>query len=639
MKGPATPSLSVGWRLRFFWSSSGKEFVGTVLDYNAQNKHHTVKWENGPDGRTGVTATNLKEGVVTWLSAPEHDADAHLTPGAMASPVERPGAAGGSSQKKKKQKPASALAASGKKKPPENKPTEKAARPRSSETLEEVEKRIGAGTIKGICFQVLRDAGPTGLLLSEIVAQTKARGLKDWDSVNQPSNTVNACCSGDPAFVKVAPGRVGLACLGAVVSPDLAAQEEREHGEKVLYCEACRGGPFNTKGMRMHISRWCAFAKGNARGHEGVTPRAVTDKVAAAADLEASRRAATNRAAGKAGAGPSGVTTAKRHEEPAREPRTITCALCGAGPFNEKGAAMHSSRWCKAAGGAGGAGAGAGAGAGGAGSGAGGISLAGGGGFGSPLDGGFAGLFRGIGGLPFGAGSGGVGATLGIGLGSELSGLGGGSLGGVSREESLGGRKPGGKKRKAEESSGLMLPPSPPSMMRGAGSFSTGMDLAAMFGNLAGVPATGAGVAAAGAGPAAGPGFARGLIDYMARTFSGGAFSGGLSGGVLGGGGDRVKATAEQDAPVELKIDVNVYKEDGTFVAKAPLAVTSSVTLGGVKDAVAANTNGALPPNRQRLKHGGSYLPRDDERLLRDFVDVKKSGGKVSMDLTILHEA
>ena len=165
-----------------------------MLDYNAQNKHHTVKWENGPDGRTGVTATNLKEGGEAWLSAPEHDADAHH-PRRGASPVERPGAAGGSSQKKKKQKPASALAASGKKKPPENKPTEKAARPRSSETLEEVEKRIGAGTIKGICFQVLRDAGPTGLLLSEIVAQTKARGLKDWDSVNQPSNTVNACCS------------------------------------------------------------------------------------------------------------------------------------------------------------------------------------------------------------------------------------------------------------------------------------------------------------------------------------------------------------------------------------------------------------------------------------------------------------
>ena len=102
MKGPANPSLSVGWTLRFLWSSSGKDFVGTVLDYDPQNKQHTVRWVNGPDGRTGVTATNLKEGVVTWLAAPGHDADAHLIPAAMESPAGRPGAAGGSSQKKKK---------------------------------------------------------------------------------------------------------------------------------------------------------------------------------------------------------------------------------------------------------------------------------------------------------------------------------------------------------------------------------------------------------------------------------------------------------------------------------------------------------------------------------------------------------
>ena len=623
MKGPANPSLSVGWTLRFFWSSSGKDFVGTVLDYDPQNKQHTVRWVNGPDGRTCVTATNLKEGVVTWLAAPGHDADAHLIPAAMESPAGRPGAAGGSSQKKKKQKLASsALAASGKKKPPV-KPA--APKPRSTETLEEVEKRIGAGTIKGICFQVLKDAGPTGLLLSEIVAQTKARGLKDWDAVNQPSNTVNACCSSDPAFVKVAPGRVGLACLGAVESPDLAAQEEREHGEKVLYCDACRGGPFNTKGMRMHISRWCVFAKGNARGDEGVTPKAVTDKAAAAADLAAARSAAARRATGKSGAGPSGGdkdggSAPKKSEDAAAktEPKTITCVLCGAGPFNEKGAAMHSSRWCKAAGGAPESGAAA-------------PRLSGGGGFGSPLDGGFAGLFRGVGGI--GAGSGGLGATLGFGVGSELSGLGGSALGGAG----AGGAPKSSKKRKADESSGLMPPPSPPSLMRGAGSFSAGMDLAAMFGNLAGVPSAGA---AANGAAANGSGFARGLIDYMARTFSGGAFSGGVSGGVLGGGGDRVKATAEQEAPRELKIDVNVYKEDGTFVAKAPLAVTSDVTLGGVKDAVTANTNGALPPNRQRLKYADAFLPRDDRRLLRDFVeDAGKGKEKIAMDLVILHEA
>ena len=62
---------------------------------------------------------------------------------------------------------------------------------------------------------------------------------------------------------------MGLVCLGAHESPDLAAREEREHGEKVLYCEACESGPFNTKGMRMHISRWCAYASGNALEHEG----------------------------------------------------------------------------------------------------------------------------------------------------------------------------------------------------------------------------------------------------------------------------------------------------------------------------------------------------------------------------------
>ena len=212
---------------------------------------------------------------------------------------------------------------------------------------------------------------------------------------------------------------------------------------------------------------------------------------------------------------------------------------------------------------------------------------------------------------------------MGIGLGSELSGLGEGRWA-ASPAKKAWGKKARGKKRKAEESSGLMLPPSPPSMMRGAGSFSTGMDLAAMFGNPRACPRQARGSPPRVRVPPRVPASREGSSTTW-RARSRGAFSGGLSGGVLGGG-DRVKATAEQDAPVELKIDVNVYKEDGTFVAKAPLAVTSSVTLGGVKDAVAANTNGALPPNRQRLKHGGSYLPRDDERLLRDFVDVKKSG-------------
>ena len=52
--------------------------------------------------------------------------------------------------------------------------------------------------------------------------------------MRQPSNTVNACCSGDPAFVKVAPARVGLACLGAFESKEIADEEEKAAGEDPL---------------------------------------------------------------------------------------------------------------------------------------------------------------------------------------------------------------------------------------------------------------------------------------------------------------------------------------------------------------------------------------------------------------------
>ena len=101
----------------------------------------------------------------------------------------------------------------------------------------------------------------------------------------------------------------------------------------------------------MHISRWCAFAKGNARGEEGVVPRAVTDKVAAAADLAKSRALAMDRMVAKTNQGDDGddgsKKSLKKWTEPQREPRTIRCDQCSAGPFNEKGFAMHVSRWCK----------------------------------------------------------------------------------------------------------------------------------------------------------------------------------------------------------------------------------------------------------------------------------------------------
>ena len=186
---------------------------------------------------------DLSQGEVTWLSPPEPGWDA--APSAIAD--------GDGDKRARSHSPA------------------------TIETLEEVEKRIGVGTIKWICFQVLKEAGPHGLLLSEIVSKTQEKGLKDWTSVRQPSNTVNACCSGDPAFVKVAPARVGLACLGAFESKEIADEEEKAAGEKILYCSACDNGPFNTKGMRMHISRWCTFAAGKPTADPNIVPTAISD--------------------------------------------------------------------------------------------------------------------------------------------------------------------------------------------------------------------------------------------------------------------------------------------------------------------------------------------------------------------------
>ena len=525
-KQPASHAEAVGWRLKIFWPALGKTFGGVVLAFDALSGNHTVRWDETDDGRVGLTEVNLAEGAVTWTASPD------------------------------------GVAVGGKR----STPTNKKPKVPSTETLEEVEKRVGKNTIKGICFAVLKNAGPQGMLLAEIVAETQRLGLKDWSDVRQPSNTVNACCSGDPAFVKVAPGRVGLVCLGAHESPDLAAREEREHGEKVLYCEACESGPFNTKGMRMHISRWCAYASGNALEHEGKVPRAVTNREAAARDVAAAKTAKNN-AAKKGGAGEKGSGGKKRSggaDTTAEDgAKTNICPACGAGPFNEKGIAMHSSRWCKGR----------------VQNGAKGV----GGGFGSPFE----------------------------------------DILGISGEQ------PSSKRMKSSEpqlSPSLGLPGS-------VGTFSTGgLDLGALFKNMNGAtPPTAA------PGPGTAGGFARGLMDMMARTFSGG-FSGGLSGGVLGSlGVGNMNATAEQEYTSELHIDVEVYKEDGTFVARAPLVVSTEVTLGDLKIAVEVNTKGALPPHRQKLQYNDKALPEDDTIPLRRFTGIPKD--KINIHLTIVSEA
>ena len=122
-------------------------------------------------------------------------------------------------------------------------------------------------------------------------------------------------------------------------------KQEKAAGEKVLYCSACDNGPFNTKGMRMHISRWCTFAAGKPTADPNIVPTAV-------ADPERSTRDAAVRIT--AHLAPSGTANDPNHKGSLDMPnhkaalKTFVCSACGAGPFNEKGMAMHASRWCKA---------------------------------------------------------------------------------------------------------------------------------------------------------------------------------------------------------------------------------------------------------------------------------------------------
>jgi hypothetical protein len=82
-------------------------------------------------------------------------------------------------------------------------------------------------------------------------------------------------------------------------------------------------------------------------------------------------------------------------------------------------------------------------------------------------------------------------------------------------------------------------------------------------------------------------------------------------------------------------LEVEVWKEEGTFVAKAPLVVPANVTLGKLKEAIADNTKGALPPHRQALKYLGVPLSAPDDVQLVSLLGVTDN---ISLHLTILED-
>ena len=91
-------------------------------------------------------------------------------------------------------------------------------------------------TTKAVAFAVLKKSGPEGMTLQEIVDESQRLRLRDWSECKQPKTTINVCVTSDPAFVKIAPGRVGLRINGAVPLDNLGnAQTLYNVGSQTQY--------------------------------------------------------------------------------------------------------------------------------------------------------------------------------------------------------------------------------------------------------------------------------------------------------------------------------------------------------------------------------------------------------------------
>ena len=276
--------------------------------------------------------------------------------------------------------------------------------------------------------------------------------------------------------------------------------------------------------------------------------------------------------------------------DPPAAPKNLQCTNCGAGPFNSKGLAMHNSRWCKEGQ-------------------SGGPSSRGGGSFPStrPTD---AGELTGGSGVKrdsAGTATGDAakrsrvaeveqndGLTVqGIGVGGATGGgyasLLGGAMGGIGRDFPLG--------AKGGLGNGAGLLNLMASGMNGLGAFGMMHDASLM--NL---------LAGAGARHPTTPN------DEAVAAFA-------------------AAAAAAVAASSTLKLDIVVFKEDGAFVAKAPLTVSSSITLGELREAIFTNTNGALPPHRQQLRYLGQVLHAPDNAPLLSLVSSAES---ITLTLSII---
>ena len=597
-KAPGSPETSIGWRVSVYWPSLDKTFTGIVLSYDSTNETHTVRWDDAPEDQSGLTEVDLSEGEVAWTESPNV-----------------------------------------------------APTPPGVEPLEELEARLTVGTIKWCCVKVLKAAGVEGMTLAEMVKTSGDLGLKDWSNVAQKTNTINACVASDKAFVKIVPGRVGLACLGAVPwsaekAAEMGAQLRRPNGS----------GPASGKKRKSNaaaapigdLADTSAFdvAAGHTIGGVRVTP------ATAAAAIAKPPPQVSIKSSGQ-GSTPGGKRTIGGNVP--GEAKTLVCVKCGLGPMNPVGMRMHNARWCKKKDGP---------------------DLYGGNApdadpvsdddeeeeANADLDEMY--LAAIAGGLtkkqkttptPSSAGRGGrpktpkgddPGKTIvcdrcGLGPFNSMGinmhnarwckGPGGAGADGKTREAmkaSLHGLKrdkPKAEASHAEQQAAERAKQEAMSMDNGGASEPAKRGPGRPRKNPAASPTATPAPAPASASPPeaaspkpAAPAAAPKPAEPPAPPAP-------------------PEPPTPPEPPRELRLDVEVYKQDKTFVAKAPLSVRLDVTLGALKEAIALNTKGALPPHRQRLEYKERPIDAPDEVMLTGVIGVPE-GDHVVLKLTIMDE-
>ncbi|KAK9865721.1 hypothetical protein WJX84_004504 [Apatococcus fuscideae] len=88
--------------------------------------------------------------------------------------------------------------------------------PALEEGLEEAEQRMQPGTIKHALFHLLKEAGPRGSTLGELVNGVQQAGLKSWTDMRIAKSSIASTCGHDLAFGRLPHGRFALRGLPGV---------------------------------------------------------------------------------------------------------------------------------------------------------------------------------------------------------------------------------------------------------------------------------------------------------------------------------------------------------------------------------------------------------------------------------------